>query len=241
MFSFRSLVRVFLGTFLAVMTASATHAEDADALRAVLARLLPEGEIESIKPTPVPGLYEVVVGGRVYYFTESGSHLLRGDIIDLATRRNLTEDTRRAQRLRRLDALGERSMVVFSPDEPKHTVTVFTDVDCAYCVRLHREVPQLMELGVKIRYLAFPRKGIPSGNYDRMVSVWCATDPLQAMTDAKEQRPLEKMLCDNPVKTHYEEGQSLGITGTPTLILDDGRKVGGYVPYRRLLHMLENG
>ena len=242
MLTSHSLARVILGALLSLFAVGApVHAEGTEALRAVLANLLPDRQIESIKLTPIPTLYEVVVGGRIYYFTESGSYLLRGDIINVATRRNLTEDTRRTQRLMTLDGLGEESMVVFSPENPKYTVTVFTDVDCPYCVRLHREVPQLMERGVKVRYLAFPRKGIPSENYDRMVSVWCANDPLQAMTDAKEQRPLEQKSCDSPVQTHYKEGQALGISGTPTLILDNGRQVGGYVPYRRLMQMLESG
>jgi len=213
-------------------------ADDTAALRAVLTRLVPSDEVESIKQTDIPSLFEVIVAGRIYYFTESGSHFLQGDLIDVSTRRNVTEDRRRMQRLKSLERVGEESMVVFSPENPEHIVSVFTDVDCPYCVTLHREVPQLMKLGVKVRYLAFPRKGIPSQNYDRMVSVWCAANQQQAMTDAKEQRPLQRQTCDSPVQRHYAVGRSLGITGTPTLILENGEKIGGYIPYQRLMRML---
>lgn len=227
---------------LAVFSMSPAGAQDeATALRGVLGKLLPGGKIDSLKPTPIAGIYEVLVAGRIYYFTKDGAYLLRGDLIDVATQHNLTEDTRRGMRLATLDRLTEASMIVYSPANPKHTVTVFTDVDCPYCARFHREVPKLVEMGVKVRYAAFPRRGIPSENYDRMVSVWCAKDPTQALTDAKEQRPIETAVCENPVKEHFGQGHSLGVAGTPTLILDSGELVGGYVPFRKLVQMLENG
>lgn len=209
-------------------------------LREKLGTLIPPDQIESIERTPVSGLYEVVFGGRLYYFSADGAYLLRGELIDVASRRNLTEDRRRTIRLSVLDRLGERTMIVFSPERPKHTVTVFTDVDCPYCARFHLEVPKLNELGVKVRYTAFPRQGIPSNGYDRMVSVWCAKDPRQAMGDAKAQRPVASVTCENPVRSHFELGQALGVGGTPTIVLDNGEVVGGYVPYRQLVERLES-
>lgn len=233
---------LLLGLALATLSTSPAGAQDdVKVLKNTLDKLLPGSEVDSLKATPIAGLYEVSVAGRIFYFTKDGAYMLRGDLIDVATRHNLTEDTRRGIRLTALDKLGETSMIVYSPENPKHTVTVFTDVDCPYCARFHREVPKLVEMGVKVRYAAFPRRGIPSENYDRMVSVWCAKDPQRAMTEAKEQRPIEAAKCENPVKEHFGQGHSLGVAGTPTLILDNGELVGGYVPYRRLVQMLEKG
>ncbi|MFT5393256.1 MAG: thiol:disulfide interchange protein DsbC [Gammaproteobacteria bacterium] len=220
---------------------AAPAAGELDSLRATMQKLLPPGGEYEIKQTPVDGLYEVQFAGRIWYFTKDGNYVLRGDLIDVSTKRNLTEETRRTMRVASLERLGEASMIVYSPENPKYTVTVFTDIDCPYCAKFHREVPKLNELGIKVRYAAFPRRGLSGKNYDRMVSVWCAKDPLQAMTDAKEQKPLAPAVCDNPVKSHYGEGHALGVGGTPTIILDNGELVGGYVPYGQLLQMLEAG
>lgn len=224
---------------LVVLFVTPVHAQEYEKLRETLKSVLPGGQIDAIQPTPVKGVVEVQYSGRIFYFTEDGAHFFRGDLIDVAARSNLTENTRRGQRLRTLEKMGESSMVVYSPEKPQHTITVFTDVDCPYCARFHNEVPQLNELGVKVRYAAFPRQGIPSANYDRMVSVWCAGDPLQAMTDAKAGKSIAKATCENKVKEHFDKGQALGVGGTPTIILDSGDLVGGYVPYKQLVLMLQ--
>jgi thiol:disulfide interchange protein DsbC len=237
-----SVTRRFLIPLLLVGLPAAAVRADAElqGLRETLGTLIPPDQIESIERTPVNGLYEVVFGGRLYYFSADGAYLLRGELIEVASRRNLTEDRRRTIRLSALDGLGESTMIVFSPERPKHTITVFTDVDCPYCARFHLEVPKLNEMGVKVRYAAFPRQGIPSTGYDRMVSVWCAKDQRQAMGDAKSQRPVAPAACENPVRRHFELGQALGVGGTPTIILDNGEVVGGYVPYRQLVERLES-
>jgi thiol:disulfide interchange protein DsbC len=129
-------------------------------------------------------------------------------------------------------------MVVFAPEKTKHTVTVFTDIDCPYCVRFHQQVPELNENGVKVRYLAFPRSGVDSAAYRKAVSVWCAEDRSRAMTDAKAGRNVPEKSCDNPVGEHFETGRALGITGTPTLVLDNGKVVPGYVPTNQLIAAL---
>ena len=210
-------------------------------LLARLRHVLPGGHFRSVAPTPIAGLYEVVFAGRVFYFTADGAYLLRGDLIDVKARHNLTEDRRKGMRLEALRALGEDSMIVYSAQNRRHTVTVFTDVDCPSCARFHREVPKLLERGVTVRYAAFPRGGIPSKSYDRLVSVWCAGDRRQAFDAAVSGQPVARARCENPVKRHFAEGHGLGVGGTPTLILDDGELISGYVPYRELLQMLGHG
>jgi len=142
-------------------------------------------------------------------------------------------------RVSALDKLGEDQMVVFSPKNPKHTVTVFTDIDCPYCRKLHQEMDGYLKEGIKVRYLFFPRAGIGSKSYDKAVSVWCSADRNQAMTDAKAGKDLGNKTCDNPVATHYKLGEELGVQGTPAIVTDDGRMIPGYLPPERLAAVFE--
>ena len=208
------------------------------AVSQALAKLIPDMAPTSVKPAPAAGLYEVVYGPEVVYITADGAYLLKGDVIELKTQNNLTEDVRTTARLKALEDLGEANMIVFGPKDAKHTVTIFTDVDCPYCVKVHQEVPELNRQGVKVRYLAYPRAGIGSPGYRKTVSVWCAPDRNQALSDAKAGKAVPEKTCDNPVDEHYLMGQMLGISGTPTLVLDDGRMVPGYVPAARLVQAL---
>ncbi len=227
-------------------TAVSVAADSDDArqsVREALARTLPELEPERIEATPVDGLYAVMVGAHVLYVTEDGRFVIRrGEMIDVEARRNLTEESRRASRVSVMRAIPEASLITFAPDEPQHVVTVFTDVDCPYCARLHEQMAGYNARGITVRYAAFPRAGIPSESYDKTVSVWCADDPHEAIGEAKAGRPVEPRECANPVAAHYEAGQLVGIRGTPAIVLDDGTVVPGYVSPERLAVLLdENG
>ena len=209
------------------------------ALTARLEALAPDLDPDHIAETPVAGLYEVRFGSTIVYVSGDGRYLLRGDLVDLDARRNITERARESIRAEAVGGLGEAGMIVFAPDEVKHTVTVFTDVDCPYCVKLHRQMADYNRLGIKIRYTAFPRAGIPSPTYDKTVSVWCASDPHTAIGDAKMGRSVETRRCDNPVREHYEVGRAVGVTGTPAIVLESGEIVPGYVPPEELAQMLD--
>ena len=209
------------------------------ALSARLEALAPDSEPDHVAETPLPGLYEVRFGSTIVYVTGDGRYMLRGDLVDLETLRNVTERARQSARAEVIDGLGEAGMIVFAPGTVKHTVTVFTDVDCPYCVRLHRQMADYNRLGIKIRYTAFPRAGIPSSTYDKTVSVWCSADPHTAIGDAKMGRGIEPRRCANPVREHYESGLAIGVTGTPAIILESGRMVPGYVPPAELAQMLD--
>lgn len=200
--------------------------------------VIPGMKPDRVSPAPVPGLYELVYGPHIVYVTGDGRFMVRGDVVDLKQRENLTETKRKQARLAAVNALGEDSMIVFAPPKADYTVTVFTDIECGYCRRLHQQMEQYNRLGIAIRYLAFPRAGVPSGTYDQMVSVWCADDQQQAMTTAKGGKRVEPKQCTNPVRKHYELGQAVGVRGTPTMILEDGEVLPGYVPPQQLVQML---
>ncbi len=222
------------------LTFNAGFAADVPAgLSAALERLMPGLVPDAVVPSQIPGLYQITVGPSVAYLSEDGRYLLRGDLIDMQARKNLTRAVRQAATTKSINALGEDSMIVFGPSDAAHTVTIFTDVDCGYCRRLHQEMDDYVDMGIRVRYTAFPRSGIPSGGYDKMVSVWCADDPKVAMTKAKSGRRVDSKNCDNPVSAHYRLAEVLGVDGTPTIFTETGRRLPGYVPAKRLLTILE--
>lgn len=206
---------------------------------AAVETLLSGAQADSIQPSPLPGLYEVVVGPHVFYIGSDGRHMLRGDVIDIDSRVNLTDQRRGAARVGAVERISEDDMVVFGPQDAAHTVTVFTDVECGYCRKLHSEMADYNAAGIRVRYMAFPRAGLQSDVYDTMVSVWCADDRQAAMTAAKQGKSVETRNCNNPVSREYQLGRMLGISGTPTIILENGQMVPGYVPAVELEKMLE--
>ncbi len=216
------------------------QAEDAllRRLQANIDNALPELKVTAARPSAVDGIYEVTLGPEIVYMSEDGRFLFSGNLMDLRERRNLSEERRTVARLEALKDIGVEDMIEFAPPKPDHVVYVFTDVDCQYCRRMHQEVQQLNAAGVSVRYLAFPRAGIGSESYKKIVSVWCAADPKRAMTDAKAGRQVKRASCENPVEQHFKMGQAMGVRGTPTVILDDGQELGGYVPAKRLLKMI---
>jgi len=211
---------------------------DIDKLKQKIQKRLPDLSITDLKPASIPGLYEVIFGTRVAYVSANGQFMLMGDLIDLDSQRNLTAMRRGSLVLKSIDAMGEANMIVIGPAQPKRTLTVFTDVDCPYCARLHNEVPALIKAGVKIRYLLYPRAGKDSQTYRRSVAVWCSEDRVKSIGLAKRGEKLEMKTCDNPVDQHVRLGQEVGVQGTPTIVMDDGRILPGYAPAAELLAAL---
>ena len=159
--------------------------EGAAKVRQSLNMLLPGMKFGEITPSPIPGLYEVVIGHKLAYVTENGRYLMQGTLIDIEMQKDLTEPRVNAIKSKAITSLNEEMMVIFGPEKAKHNVTVFTDIDCGYCRKLHSEIDQYMEQGIRIRYLFYPRAGVGSSSYQKAVSVWCADDRKAAMTTAK--------------------------------------------------------
>ena len=214
--------------------------EGADVVRGRLAAVFPDQAITSLEKAPLDGFYEAVLGGEVFYVSADGDYLLHGNLYDVRKSPvNLTDERRNALRLVALGDMAEDEMIVFGPKDAAHTVTVFTDIDCGYCRKLHAEIGQYGENGIRVRYLAFPRSGPGSESFTKAESVWCAGDRQQAMTAAKKGDEIEPRKCDNPVQKQYDLGRQVGVTGTPALVLENGQLVPGYVPAARLRAMLD--
>jgi thiol:disulfide interchange protein DsbC len=215
-------------------------APGSDALiRQVVAGAVPGVPISSIKPAPFAGFKEVALSGRVVYVSDDGKHLLQGTLIRLEDRANLTEASEAILRRGILASAGKDRRIVFPAKVQKHKITVFTDIDCAYCRKLHSEIAQINGSGITVEYMFFPRAGINSESYDKAVAVWCAADRNLALTDAKLDKPIKTRTCANPVAAEYELGQKVGVDGTPAVYLDDGTQIGGYVPPDELLKRIE--
>jgi thiol:disulfide interchange protein DsbC len=218
--------------------ADAETLDDGDALVAKLTALRPDIPIERVSPSPLPGIYQLeLTGGTVFYGTEDGRYLFAGDLYELGDDDliNLAEQGRVKKRQALMAAVDAKDTVVFpAGGERKAVISVFTDVDCGYCQKLHREVPRLNELGVEVRYLAYPRAGIGSRSYQKIVSAWCAEDPNSAITALKSGQEIPDIDCANPVAAQYELGQDVGVSGTPAIVLEDGRLLPGYLPADQL-------
>jgi len=202
----------------------------AHVVRSVILSLSPEATIERIADAALPGFQEVVVEGQVMYVSNDGQYLIQGELYDVQHRHNLGQAALARVRQQLLAAVPTRQRIVFAPEHPKYTVSVFTDIECGYCRRLHSQMAEYNQRGIAVEYLAFPRMGLDSDDYRNMVSVWCAGDRKQALTNAKNGKPVPSRECANPVAEHYALGQRLGLTGTPMIVSDKGFVMPGYLP-----------
>lgn len=213
--------------------------DDLAEVREMLRELVPGQAPDGLKATAVPGIYEVRYGSTVFYLNKDGRYMFQGDLIDLKTETNLSEQSRAEARLKIIAPLAEEDMIVFSPKQVKYTVTVFTDIDCAVCQRMHTDMAKINQQGIKVRYAAYPRAGLDSESYVKAVSVWCSKDRKKAITRAKAGEEVRTKPCDNPVKQHLQAVRELGIRGTPAFILEDGSLIPGYESVEHLVELLE--
>jgi len=241
----RRLTTILLAAGMAMLLlAPAARADDSGVaeLRERLKEVDPRFEPDEIRPTEIDGLFEVVSGSNVFYVTENARFMLRGQIIDLENDRNLTAERRQQLVRRQIEAVGENNMLVYKPRQgpAQHSITVFTDTTCPYCRQLHPGLLDIIEqYPVKVRYLLFPRAGLSARAADTMRNVWCAANPQEAMTAAKTGGKVAQRGdgCATPIAQHYNLGRSIGISGTPYLLVDD-QIIPGYRAKEELLRIM---
>lgn len=222
---------------LAILGTSISHANE-DVIRRALNKSMPTLKIDSVKLSEAKGLYEVAVGANILYVSEDGKYLLQGHLIDIEARKDLTEVKLADTRKLAIEKLGEEQMIIFKPEKNKYTVSVFTDIDCGYCRKLHSEMDQYMAEGISIQYLFYPRAGKGSDSYNKAVSVWCADDRNAALTAAKKGESAETKTCDNPIDEHMQLGVEFEARGTPMIVTEKGNIFPGYVPAKQLAKAL---
>lgn len=199
-------------------------------------------EVKEVQPSPMAGMFEVVTQSGILYTNQDASYFIYGKLF--ATKNNelvdLTAKTEAKNSLALFNAAKvENELIVYPAKNEKHVINVFTDTTCGYCVRLHSQMQQYNDLGITVRYLAFPRGGERSSNLNQMSAIWCAEDKNKAMNLAKGEGFKEgNTKCMDTIQKHYALGTQIGITGTPAIMLQDGTLVSGYVPPAQLLQRL---
>jgi thiol:disulfide interchange protein DsbC len=236
----KSLVTVLALSGLAQALAAQPTQPKADP-RVEIASHIPGAHPDELRATPIPGVWELTRGTDIAYVSADGKYAISGDLYDLGSNSNLTEEHRRELRVKLIAAVPESEMLIFGPKDPKYTVTVFTDVDCPYCRKLHSQIGDYNRLGVQVRYLAFPRTGPNTASWTKAEQVWCSADRNDALTRAKLGQPLKTKPCaNNPVAREYALAQDFALQGTPAIILPDGELLPGYVPPDVLVQHLKD-
>jgi len=201
-------------------------------------------QVSAVDGSPVSGLYLTTIDGVSGYVTEDGRYFIVGDMLDLKSRKNVTEERKKATRRQLLKRIKPEEAIVFGPKKPKYSITVFTDVDCPYCRKLHEEVEELGKKGVEVRYVAFPRSGPGTRSWTTMTKVWCAEDRREALEKAAREEEVSGKAggacSDAVIKKHYDLGQKLGIPGTPMIVLGDGTALGGYLEAELVVALAEH-
>jgi len=226
----------------ALATEPAKPVAKSDDIRVQLAKKLPGAKPEDVRPTPMPGIYEIAIGSSVAYISADGKYLISGDLFEIATKTNLTEERRAQGRVQTLAGISDGDTIVFGPasSSTKHTITVFIDVDCGYCRKLHSEIAELNKLGIRVRYTAYPRSGPGSSSWAKMETVWCSKDRRDALTRAQLDEEIGNAKCGTtPVANQYKLGGDLGVNGTPAIFTEDGDYIGGYLPPQKLAEYLD--
>lgn len=209
--------------------------------RVDIAKKIPGAKVEELKPSPIPGMYEFHRDGDVGYVTSDGKYFLGGDLYDIDKGVNLSEMSRMDTRRTLLATIPESETVTFSPANPKYTITVFTDVDCGYCRKLHGEINELNRLGVRVRYVFYPQQGPGSESWKTAEAVWCSADRADALTRAKRGEAIKAESCGStPVARQYQLGHKLNMRGTPGIFTANGDYVTGYLPAGQLVKQLKS-
>jgi thiol:disulfide interchange protein DsbC len=213
-----------------------------DDIRVQLAKKIPGAKAEDVRPTPIPGMYEVLLGTSTAYVSSDGKYLISGDLYEVATKTNLSEARRTGVRSQAIAAIKDSDTIVFGPaSQPKHTITVFIDVDCGYCRKLHSEIAELNnKFGIRVRYTAYPRSGPGTSSWAKMETVWCSKDRRDALTKAQLDQDIGNAKCGStPVGSQFKLGGDIGVNGTPAIFTEDGDYIGGYLPPQKLAEYLD--
>jgi thiol:disulfide interchange protein DsbC len=225
------IVLISIGMLTVQPAQAGSDAEELEEVRNKVSTMFQEIKPEHIQPSPIDGWYTVRKGAVVAYVSADGRYLLQGDLIDLETQVNLSESERNSARIEMMAAISDDEMITFTPDEVKYSVSIFTDIDCAYCRRLHSQIDEYLAQGIEINYLLYPRSGPTSASWVKAEQVWCADDRNEALTLAKVDKNFDSHSCDSSmISKHYSLGKEVGLTGTPAIVMSDGTLMPGYLP-----------
>jgi thiol:disulfide interchange protein DsbC len=224
------VVELCAACFLLVATGVAANE---GSIRQAFQKKFPKMTVETVSPTPFPGLYEVVVEGQVFYTDEKVSYLFSGNLLDMrgAQPRNLTQET-----MGKLAAVSlskaTASAVKRVKGNGKRVIYTFEDPNCGYCKELQKELAKLND--VTIYTFLWPI--LSQDSVDKSKAIWCAADRGKAWDDfmLRGIAPSGKRDCDAPLERNTVLAQRFGLRGTPGVFLENGQQVGGFVPADKL-------
>jgi len=233
-----SLLGLAVTGFLAIPV-NADDVAELQHVRETVAGMFTEIDEEDIFPSDVDGWYTIRKGTIIAYISGDGRYLLQGDLIDLAEQVNLSEKDRNAARIKVIGTAVDDEAIVFTPKTVRHSVSVFTDIDCTFCRRLHNQIEEYMNEGIEVRYYLYPRNGPTSPSWAKAEQVWCSDNRNEALTLAKLDKDFQTRDCDSSiVSTHYSMGQDVGLRGTPAIVLEDGTLFSGYLAPKQLIEAI---
>lgn len=239
----KTLTLLAATAFVAAVNSPAFAGDDAaelEKVRQTVGEMFDMIDPQHVRRSPVDGWYTIQKGSIVAYISADGRYLLQGDLIDLTHQTNLSEIARNDARRDLMASISDDETIMFSPEDVKYTVTVFTDVECTYCRRLHSQIQDYLADGIQVRYLLYPRNGPGSRSWNTSEKVWCSNDRRNALTMAKLDKDFQTSKCDaSIVQQHYLMGRDVGLSGTPAIVLDDGSLIGGYLPPDQLKARLD--
>tara|TARA_R110002110_G_scaffold400317_2_gene616669 strand:+ start:23856 stop:24620 length:765 start_codon:yes stop_codon:yes gene_type:complete len=219
------------------------YSEPTDKIQQVATQLkkhFPDVRAQDIQASKINGIFQVTRGPSVVYVTEDGRYIFSGDIIDVNDKfNNITEKARRSARVSAIKDVKAQNAILFAPKKVKHTITVFTDIDCGYCRKFHGQIKELNDKGIAVQYLAFPRSGPDTPSYKKAINVWCSKNKNQALTTAKNGEQVKAEICDDHhVNEQFQLGILMGVNGTPTIILENGTVIPGYLTPKKLARVI---
>ena len=221
---------------------SSLFSQDLLLVKEKINKILPEGvSVKEITYSKERDIFVVDIGDiQPIYVLPNTEYIILGDIFSLKGERpeSETEKDKGRFRLKILSEIDQDSFIRFKSNNEKSVLTVFTDVECTYCRKFHSEINEYLENGISINYLAFPRTGIDSGSYEKMVAAWCSSEKKESITNLKNDIDIGMYECENPVESHFEIGRRIGVTGTPAIITQSGLLLPGYIPAKELIGII---
>ncbi|MEG9489004.1 bifunctional protein-disulfide isomerase/oxidoreductase DsbC [Mannheimia indoligenes] len=188
-----------------------------------------------ISESPLSGFKMATSNEGIVYISEDGRYIIQGKIFELKNGKAV--DITNQGLMAELNSYANE-MIIYPAKNEKHVVTVFMDITCHYCHLLHQKIKEYNDLGITIRYLAFPRGGMNTQTAKQMESIWTAQDKMKALNDAENGKLPTQLKTPEIVKKHYQLGIKFGVTGTPNIVTSEGELIGGYVEPKELAQIL---
>lgn len=210
-------------------------------IRKALESKLGASAIEGISPAPMPGLWEIRLrsreGVQIVYSDSSGAYLIQGNIFEINTGRDLTEERFRKLTAIKFESLPLEQAVKVQRGDGRRVLAMFSDPYCPYCLQFEKNLQQIDDITVYV----FMYPVIRPQNADHSKAVWCSADRAKAWLELalEHKRPAATPNCDNPVEKNIQLGRSLRVNSTPTLILANGEKVAGGMAAASLKDLLD--